>query len=169
MSHLSPSKTKPFWRYFIHNPELVCTEIILVAFLILASLQVVSRYVFNAPFVWTEELSSSLVIWMVFLGASAVQREDGQIRVEILDNLLPARITAWIYLVYDIFVLAFLIALIYGGWKTLGELSYEKTPALQIPLKYLFLVVPLAAISMSVYVIRNAFRRIRLTAKENKK
>ncbi len=149
------------WKYWIRNPELTISMIILVGFLVLASLQVFSRFVLNLPFVWTEELTSSLVIWMTFLGATAVQKEDSQIRVEIIESIFSRKTVNWIYSVYDLLTLVFLIALIYGGWQTLDELAFEKTPALQIPFRYLFVVIPISAFLMFVYMVRNMIRRFK--------
>ena len=160
-----PENKKTSWRYWLSHPELTCSMVILLAFLVLATLQVVSRFVFNLPFVWTEELTSNLIIWMTFLGATAVQREDSHIRVELIENILSRKAVAVIYAFYDLLTLGFLICLIYGGWHTVYELTHEKTPALQIPLKYLFLVIPFSATIMCGYVIKNAWARFKAAAK----
>jgi len=61
-------------RDIADQPELLVAMAILVAFVVLASLQVFTRYVLGNQFVWTEELSGNLLIWLTFLGATAIER-----------------------------------------------------------------------------------------------
>lgn len=159
--NVKPAGTPFSWRFYLHNPELTASMIILLGFLILTSMQVFSRFVLNLPFDWTEELTASLVIWMTFLGAAAVQKEDTQVRVEIIESILSRNAVNWLYFAFDMCSLCFLLALMYGGWLTLDELAYEKTPALQIPYKYLFAVIPLSSFLMSIYIVRNSIRRFK--------
>lgn len=148
-------------RDLIRQPDLLFAMIIFLGFLVLCSLQVAVRFVLTLPLTWTEELTSALVIWMTFLGIIAVQRRDSQIRVELLDSLLPPLPLAIVYGLFDIAVLACLVAIVIGGWTTLEETAYQQTPALGIPLNVLIAVTPLAAAAMSIFVLRNAFRRLR--------
>lgn len=161
----TPDRFSP--GYYARRPELVASMILLLGFLVLTSMQVVSRFVMDLPFVWTEELTASLVIWMTFLGAAAVQRRDQQVRVELIETMIGPRATAWLYGIYDLFILASLACLVYGGWATLGELEHQRTPALQIPFRYLFLVVPFASAFMTFFVVRNAIRRFRTPPSES--
>jgi TRAP-type transport system small permease protein len=134
---------------------------ILFSFLILCTLQVVSRFIMELPFNWTEELTAALVIWMTFLGAIAVERQDGQIRVKLMDSLLSPKTVAILYAVFDIAIVVTLFAIILGGWHTLSETSYQKTPALSIPLNVITAAVPLAAFPLIWFVIRNMVRRLK--------
>jgi|GEM_PF-807683 len=134
---------------------------ILLGFLVLCSLQVVSRFVLTLPFTWTEELSAALIIWMTFLGAIAVERRDSQIRVDMMQALLAPKALALLYLVFDIVILITLGALVIGGWHTLSETAYQRTPALGIPYNLITAAVPLAAVPLGVFVIRNTRRRIK--------
>lgn len=53
-------------------------------------LEIVSRALANASFLWSEELSRYVLIWITYFGAAAVTRDKGHIRVEILiDRLDP--------------------------------------------------------------------------------
>lgn len=148
-------------RGMVRQPELLAAMAILLGFLVLCSLQVAVRFVLTLPLTWTEELTSALVIWMTFLGIIAVQRRDSQIRVELLDTLLPPVPLAIVYGLFDVVILIGLIGLVWGGWTTLEETAYQRTPALGIPINALIAVTPLAAIAMSVIVVRNAVRRYR--------
>lgn len=144
------------------QPELLVAMAIMVAFIFLASLQVVTRYVFNAPLVWTEELSATLLIWLTFLGAAAIERENGHVRLQTVDEILPEWAARKLYALYDLFILFWLGCLIYAGVALVRQLDFEMTPALRIPYRYVMLVVPLAAALMSLYVARSLLRNLGL-------
>lgn len=148
-------------RWWLVNPELGFAMLILLGFLVLSTLQVVSRFVLNLPFTWTEELTAALVIWMTFLGAIAIQRRDSHIRVEMVREFLSAKTVAILYGFFDLAILACLIAMCIGGWHTLQETGYQKTPALGIPLNLITAAVPIASIPLAIFVVRNALRRFR--------
>lgn len=150
----------PLKRWLAH-PELTLGTIILFVFLSLCSLQVITRYVFNQPLVWTEEVASNLLIWLTFLGAAAVQRDDGHIRVEIIEEILPRRVMRWVYSAYDLIVLVWLFCAVIGGYQLFFEMEFQKTPALRIPFNLILSVVPITSAIMIVYVFINMFKRLR--------
>src|SRR5512141_3015004 len=52
-------------------------------------LQVASRYVFNRPTSWSEELARYLFVWITFLGAAVVIRKRRHVDVTVLTDRLP--------------------------------------------------------------------------------
>ena len=149
------------WCALRGEADVTAAKIILLSFVVICSLQVFLRFILPVPLSWTEELVSACVIWMTFLGAIAVERKGTHIRVELIDEILPARAVAIIYGLFDLAILASLIAIIRGGWETLYETAYQRTPALGIPLNVLISIVPLASVALAFFVIRNALRRFR--------
>lgn len=155
------SRSATGWRRWLLEPEITLGSIILLAFLILSSLQVLTRYVLAQPLAWTEELASNLLIWLTFIGATAVQRDDSHVRVELIQELLGARIAGRIYALYDVFILIWLGCVLVGGWRLMGQMTFEKTPALRIPYSVILSIVPITAAIMFVYVVINMVRRLR--------
>ena len=149
------------WRDLIREPDLTAAKTILLGFIVICSLQVFLRFILPIPLSWTEELASAFVIWMTFLGIIAVERKGTHIRVELVDEMLPPKAVAVLYGVFDVAILACLVAIIWGGWETLHETAYQRTPALGIPLNALIAVVPLASIPLAYFVVRNALRRFK--------
>ena len=57
------------------------------------NLQIVARYVFDKPFIWPEEVSRLILVWIAFVGAAALVRRGGDIAVEtFIDMLAPVPI-----------------------------------------------------------------------------
>ena len=56
---------------------------------------VVSRYVFNAPLTWSDELASILFLWLAMLGAVIALRRDEHMRLTTFIGLMSPRRRAW--------------------------------------------------------------------------
>ena len=75
-------------QIYLHIEEWVSVVFITVA-LILLTLQVILRFVFNTSFGWIEELSRYLYIWVIYLASSAAVKHDATIRIDVAENLWP--------------------------------------------------------------------------------
>lgn len=142
-------------------PEFVIGAAILIAFISLTTLQVVTRYVLESPLQWTEELMSYLLVWMVLIGAVGVHRTDSHIRVEMLDEILPARATAFLRLLFDLIVLGTLIVLTVSGYELFHSMRFDKLPALRWPIRNLLIIVPIASGAMALVTLAQIRKRIK--------
>lgn len=136
--------------------------ILLMGLLVLDVLwQVLSRYALRRPSSWTDELATLLIIWVALVGACVGFVRRGHLGVDVLSNRLP---TAWrrrVALGVQGCVAVFAaLALGLGGyrlvalaWKT-GQVS----PALGIPMAYVYLVLPLSGVCLLSFSIDLAWR-----------
>ena len=152
---------RPWWRV-LEEPEILLGQIILFVFVALTSLQVVLRYVFNAPLTWPEELNAILLVWLTFIGATGLARRDGHIRVELVEEWCGQKVSLALDLIFHVITIAFLVYLVIGGWYMFQELEYERTPALRWKLSYVYAIVPVAAAVMIVIYLRLIVRTARL-------
>jgi TRAP-type C4-dicarboxylate transport system permease small subunit len=134
-----------------------------VAILIVpVTLQIVSRYTALIPsWIWTEELSRFLFIWMIMLGSMIAVREGTHFVVDVLPQL-PPRPNAVLQVVSDIGVLAFaLVFTWYGiefvkfGWNQTSELA-------DLPMPFIFAAWPLAGITWIVFLGEHFVRNFRI-------
>src|SRR5207253_2791443 len=102
-----------------------------VAILIVpVTLQIISRYTALIPsWIWTEELSRFLFIWMVMLGAMIGIREHSHFEVDLWPELGP-KPAAVLRIVSDLCVLVFALVFVWWGiqfvrfgWDQLSELA----------------------------------------------
>ena len=56
---------------------------------IVVNLQIFARYIFHHPFIWPEEISRLILIWMTFIGAGALARRGGGLAVDTFVEMLP--------------------------------------------------------------------------------
>jgi TRAP-type C4-dicarboxylate transport system permease small subunit len=78
--------------------------------------QVVARVVFQVSSVWSEELARYTYVWMVFLGAAVLIRDDALIRVGVLTDRLTGRAGAVLRFLTALAALPFLAVLTWGAW-----------------------------------------------------
>jgi len=73
---------------------------------------VVSRYVFNSPLIWTDELGTFLFLWLAMFGAVVAVRRDGHMRLTTFVNWVPRHAGAWLGTVAEIVVIVFVIEIL---------------------------------------------------------
>ena len=61
---------------------------LLVAMFIAFMLQIVTRYIFNAPLSWTAELSTLAWVWGILWGAGLVLRDEEEIRFDVIYGMM---------------------------------------------------------------------------------
>ena len=136
-----------------------------IAILIIpVTLQIVSRYTALIPsWIWTEELSRFLFIWMVMLGSMIAVREGTHFVVDVLPTL-PARPNAALQILSDLGVLVFALVFTgYGvefvkfGWNQTSELA-------DLPMVYIFAAWPVAGITWMVFLGESFVRNCRIVA-----
>jgi len=124
-----------------------------VAILIVpVTLQVISRYTALIPsWIWTEELSRFLFVWMVMLGAMIGIRELSHFEVDVWPDLGP-KATALLRIVSDVFVLIFALVFVWWGiefvrfgWDQLSELA-------ELPMPWIFLAWPMAGVTWVIFL-----------------
>ena len=116
------------------------------------TMQVISRYTALIPsYIWTEELSRFVFIWMVMLGAMIAVRERTHFDVDVWPTLGPGA-TAALRIVSNLLVLVF--ALVYAwwgiefvrfGWNQHSELA-------DLPMTYIFIAWPVAGFTWLVFL-----------------
>ncbi|WP_404925141.1 TRAP transporter large permease subunit [Mesorhizobium sp. ORM16] len=99
---------------------------------------VVSRYVFNDSFSWTEEFSVWAFTWMIFIGAAMGIRQKRHVAVDFVPGY---RVTRFLR---DVIVALTLIMLAFAGYR-LATLVGGLSITLQWPNAYRFGVIPTTA------------------------
>ncbi len=112
--------------------DLVVAVLVVVEVLVLLA-GVVSRFVFDSPLVWTDEVASSLFLWLAMLGAVLALRRSVHMRMSALTSKLPLSWRAFSDAVGMATVSAFLLLLIVPGINYAIDQNFITSPALGIP------------------------------------
>lgn len=118
--------------------------------------QVASRYIFGNPSSFTDELAVFLLIWVGMAGAAYVKGKNEHLAIDILpDKLKPGnknRLLIFINILIIIFSITIMI--IGGTWLTYTRfLMGQVSSALQLPLGYVYIILPISGLLMLYYSI----------------
>ncbi len=131
-------------------------------------LQVVGRVIIQHGYPWTEEMSILCMYAVVFLGAIGETARRGHISITVLESMLTNRpgIRRALNIIQDLATLAFALYTSYWGLESLKIVQYQGSPNMEIPMHYVYGVMPLSFICISVILLV----RLGLTVagKENK-
>lgn len=130
--------------------ESVAMVVAMSAATIVATLQVLLRYVFSSPLIWAGEFVIYCIICMSFVGASMGVRHGVHISVDILYALLPPQFSRWVRIFSAVVGILFAIALGLLGFQVFWQMlqSGQSSPAMRIPIAWVYLPIGLSAIFM---------------------
>ena len=130
--------------------------IILVLMLVSVVWQVFSRFVLQAPSTMTDEISSFSLIWIGLLGSAYAAGKNLHLAIDLIsDNIVKKRQGFFNGIVFiSIAFFAFTVMII-GGFR-LVQLSFQfgqTSATLEIPLGFIYMVVPISGILICYYSI----------------
>ncbi|WP_414645035.1 TRAP transporter small permease [Bosea sp. (in: a-proteobacteria)] len=148
-------------------------------------LNVVTRYA-GHPIYWIDESAVYSVVWLTFIGASAMTRMRLDFAVTMLTERFSDRGAAIFRVVATLGVLLFGIGLLVMCWLWLDPVGIaqagfdareyagqsfnfiytERTQTLNWPTWVIYLIMPLFALSMSLHALANLFEDLGLVAKQ---
>jgi C4-dicarboxylate transporter DctQ subunit len=130
-------------------------EVLLVLFLsvltVVVFLQVLFRYIFHLPLFWTEETARYCLIWASMLGAGYALRHGHHIAVTFIVDRLPDGLYRTTVRLGQVFVLAIIMVILWGGMELVTLTQNQISPALRIPMSYPYLAMPTGAAIMLVH------------------
>jgi len=142
----------------------------LMAILVLDVLwQVISRYVLSSPSSFTDELAGFLLIWVGLFGATYVAGKNEHLAIDLLvQRSGPARRKFLELFISACIIIFSLTVLVIGGtWLVYTRFALEvKSAALEIPLGYVYSVLPVSGILIIFFTIDNTLNF--LTAQKEK-
>ncbi|MBI3375562.1 MAG: TRAP transporter small permease [Betaproteobacteria bacterium] len=124
-----------------------------VAILIVpVTLQIVSRYTALIPsWIWTEELSRFLFIWMVMFGAMIAIRERTHFEVDVWPDLKP-RANALLGIVSHLCSLVFALVFIWWGIEFVRFGWNQNSELAELPMPFIFVAWPLAGATWVLFL-----------------
>ncbi|WP_041089349.1 TRAP transporter small permease [Jeotgalibacillus soli] len=124
--------------------------------------QVICRTFLGFSIYWSEELARYCLIWITFIGAAIAYRNADLAVLDLLDQKISGK-SKWIYkLIIQLIVANFIFVCIYYGFKQATSPSTVNvvSPALRLPMQYIYLSVPVAFSIMFIHWIRSVIEII---------
>jgi TRAP-type C4-dicarboxylate transport system permease small subunit len=125
--------------------------------------QVASRYLLANPSKFTDEVAGFLLMWVSLFGAAYVTGNNQHMAINLLERKLKGQKKKVLQLIINSIVILFavFVFLIGGVWLVytrfhLGQIS----PSLELPLGYVYLVLPLSGLFIIYYSIDNSIKEL---------
>ncbi|GAA3525960.1 TRAP transporter small permease [Zobellella aerophila] len=164
----------------IASVEMFVAALLAAAVTLLVLLNIVSRAMGQAIY-WVDELAIYSMVWMTFLATSTVLKKRQGVSVTILTDCLPTRSRHWLAVFSDLMILVFAVALFALCWRwyspvalwqagfdfqafqaeTFNFMYSENTSTIGIKKFWVWLVLPVFALSLAVHALINLYDSIR--------
>lgn len=122
--------------------------------------QVFTRYVLMNPSTFTDELARFLLIWLSLLGGAYVVGKNGHVSIDLLPQALPPAGRHWLDRALRALVVAFVagVFVIGGGYLVwITWTLHQISPALQVPVAFVYAMGPLSGLLIIYYQIADMF------------
>lgn len=136
-----------------HLEEMICV-IMLAAVTVLISVGVFCRYVLNHSLSWSDELARYCFIYAVFVGMGLAVKENGNMKIDILELSVP-KIKPVLCIIQDAIYFLFLLYVFSPSVSILQKFSTnpQTSPAMKIPMQFVY-------VSFLIGIILAIFRLI---------
>lgn len=136
---------------------LAATICVLMAAMVVNVLwQVLTRFILATPSSYTEELARYLMIWLGLLGGAYGVGQKSHLALDLLTTRLTGARQKIVATFIAASVLAFAFAILLGGGLRLVWITFalgQTSGAMQLPLGYVYLVVPVAGFCTAFYAV----------------
>lgn len=133
-------------------------------------IQVIARYAFNASFSWAEEISATIVLWAVWVGASLAAKSNAHLRLLFLEKKFRPRIRLFFRLGQKALIIFFAVGMAYASRIVLQVNENITLMSLPITVNVMYWSVPVGCLLMTYYCLRsmlNDYKEFRSLDMEN--
>lgn len=153
------TKVKAVFDYTLNILLYLASVLLFVAFVIVCA-EVIMRYFFNLPQVWEVEITEYILLYVTFLTAPWLLREEEHVKMDVFLNLLRPRSQRVVNAITSLLcAIVCLVLVVYGTWNTVsdyreGILTYT---ALEIAKWPILIVIPFGSCFLFIQFVRRAY------------
>lgn len=152
------SSPRSFFTW-VNNLETMLCELLLATFVLLLFAQIVARQIFQYSIAWSEELATYMFVWFAYLGAVVAAKMSAHNRVTFHFQFMPKAIAKGMLVFADLLWVAFNTYFVYLSYDFVFNRMnlFWKSQTLGVPMKYIYLILPVAFTLMSVRILYNVY------------
>ncbi len=152
----------PSSNFWLRRLESVLTAVVQTLTVLSAVVMILSllvgvffRYVMQDSLTWSEEVAMLCFSWLIFLAAALMVRENGHVRMELIEKVLPAR--SYGLLNQSIWILIALIGgyMAWTGFQFIQLTMGQSSPAIRYPIWMRDISLPIGGILITFYALLN--------------
>ena len=140
--------------------EFACA-LLVMAMVVLLFTQVVGRYLFANPPVWTEELARAVFLYVTFIGGAIAVPRLAHLRIDGLLLKMPPNARSLLQLMLILLGVIFLGVVIYQSVILLGRLAHQPMTTVPLSKAWMFAAVPVGCTLMLAYELSRLVNEVR--------
>lgn len=140
------------WRVYLRTQEAIGTGLLLFTVLV-TLVNVAMRYGFSASIVWADESARLAFIWMTFLAGALAVASNAHLAIDTIVTKAPERLRRVLTWIANLGAVIFFALLLVGGLEQTRLAMGQESPALRLPLGYIYAAVPISAVLMAVNLL----------------
>ncbi|MFP4288682.1 MAG: TRAP transporter small permease [Bacteroidales bacterium] len=116
--------------------------------------QVTSRFIVGNPSSFTDELAGFLLIWVGLLGAAYATGQKQHLAIDLISQKMSPSKKRILDSIINSFIILFAVVILIIGGTNLSYLTFQLnqiSSALQLPIGYVYLVLPISGIFIIYY------------------
>lgn len=151
---------KNFFK-LIDNLENYLCQFLLVTFVALLFAQILLRNLFSYSLPWGDELATYAFVWFAYLGAVYATKMSAHNRVTFQFKFFPRWVEKTCGLLTDLIWIGFNAVFIYMSYDFVFNRMnlFWKSQTLGVPMKYFYLILPVAFTAMTIRILQNNYLR----------
>jgi TRAP-type C4-dicarboxylate transport system permease small subunit len=123
---------------FIERMVLALLVGLFAAMVIACTAQVIWRYLFNDPLVWSEELARYLFIWISYISAWVAWKSRSHIALDAVTYLNSPVMNAWTGRIVEVLVLGYCLFTLLAGFQIVGITHSQPSAVLELPMSVVY-------------------------------
>jgi TRAP-type C4-dicarboxylate transport system permease small subunit len=123
---------------FIERMMLALLVGLFAAMVIACTAQVIWRYLFNDPLVWSEELARYLFIWISYISAWVAWKSRSHIALDAVTYINSPVMNAWTGRIVEVLVLGYCLYTLFAGFQIVGITHSQPSAVLELPMSVVY-------------------------------
>lgn len=134
------------------------TYVFMVIMVFILAFQICTRQLFGSSFLWTADVARFLMIWVIFLGASFSFQYGGHVSISLLVDKASVKYKKILHLMAAVLCIIFLVILLIKGIELIGLTMTQISTNINIPMAYVYFIIPFSAFLQIINIIDVAVR-----------
>ncbi|WP_133407378.1 TRAP transporter small permease [Parashewanella tropica] len=146
----------------INNVEEYLCALLLALFVLLLFVQIVLRQLFQYSLPWGDEVATYMFVWFAYLGAVVAAKMSAHNRVTFHFSFFPPIVKTVSETIADLLWLVFNAFFVYLSYDfVFNKMNlFWKSQTTGIPMKYFYMILPIAFTLMSARILWNLYLRL---------
>ena len=135
-----------------------CSQICLAALMLMVFREVIWRYIFDRPSIFSVEISEYILVFITFMSAAWILRSDRHVNMTAVTMRLPKKMQVYLDIVTSLMVMVFCVVLIWKGFRTVVMAytgDYHSASLVNFPLWIAYSFIPVgSSVLVLQYLVR---------------